>query len=201
MAYGGRAGRRDLLAAVGPGDRARIRSASGAGAGDFVLHTGELAAPSFTDRVYTAALQLRFGVTRMPGTSTGLCQLVKKDGALCMARMTGPDHCMRCRHGTAYYAVHHAIADMVHCWYRTAGYHATREACVPALSTTSASGAIKDAYLDVAALSSTNPDAYIDVTVRHAPSDHYMPRASEVDGATFSIAASDKKRTYPTKGG
>ena len=76
LAYGGRAGRRDLLAAVGPGDRARIRSASGTGAGDFMLHTGELAAPSFTDRVYTAALQLRFGVTRMPGTSTGLCQLV-----------------------------------------------------------------------------------------------------------------------------
>ena len=55
--------------------------------------------------------------------------------------------------------------------------------------------------LDVAALSSTNPDAYVDVTVRHAPSDHYMPRAAEVDGATFVVAEGDKRRTYPTRGG
>ena len=116
---------------------------------------------------------------------------------MCMAHMSGPDHCMRCRHGTAYYAVHHGIADLVHSWYRSANFHATREACIPALATTTSSGGTKDAYLDVAALSSANPDAYIDVTVRHAPADHYMPRAAEVDGATFVVAESDKRRTYP----
>ena len=93
------------------------------------------------------------------------------------------------------------MADTVHTWFGAAGYRATREACVPALATTDREGNHKDAYLDVQAIACDKPDFLIDVTVRHAPSKHYMPKAAEQDGSTFEPADKDKQRTYPARGG
>ena len=58
-----------------------------------------------------------------------------------------------------------------------------------------------DAYMDVQAIHGACEDALIDITIRHAPCKHYMPRAADHDGSTFGPADKDKQRTYPPRSG
>ena len=93
--------------------------------------------------------------------------------------------------GRPYYQAHDDLADLALGWYRAAGYHSTREACIPSLAKVK-DGKVLDAIMHVEAVSGILPEVLVDVTVRHAPAQHYMPRAADHDGATFDPADKDK---------
>ena len=112
----------------------------------------------------------------------------------------GGDHPFRCKHGPAYYTVHHAVADEGRTMYAAAGYYAAREVCIPRLAREK-KGKLVDAYMDIHAVHGTMPEYMVDVTVRHAPSKHYMPMAGNHDGYAIRQAEKEKRVQYPSTGG
>jgi hypothetical protein len=201
-----------VLAGRSQRGRARLRSAAGDEAGLFLQALPDSTATTFADTEFRRALWWRLGLPQAPQGSP--CRLQKTvaagaDPAPCgCAIIDDGDHAVTCKKGRGIQRMHDVVAAVACQACKDAGLEARREIIVPewarwTTATPTKPAECREARLDVCAWSPAAllRDLNVDATVRHALSQRYRSRAAREDGAATLMAAAEKERRYPLKGG
>ena len=169
--------REALLATLDEGDRARVRSCGGPGAGAWVHCAPTSRALQFTDLEYRVSTRLRLGVPLGLGGARELCRnryaTRERRGEECRAPL-GADgyHALTCLIGGRPIRRHHGLRDLAAELGRDAGYHATTKHREPAWARVrvGVDGREEHEHADLDVRLERPPDdplTYLDVVVTH----------------------------------
>ena len=192
--------RQRLLGALPPNQAAQLRSASGKGAGSWLLPPTE-EDHVLADAHYLPALALRLQLPR-PAAASATCLRRREDGALCGADLGAtPGHCLGCHVGGGTTQRHDGVRDWLAGWLRARGATGVgTEQFVPAWDRARADGSVEAARLDVVYADPAAGVSYVDVVVTDAAlgADTPAGRSRAVrDGAAAAAAEERKHRRYP----
>ena len=189
-----------LLNALPPQRAAQLRSASGAGAGSWLLPPTTLA-HCLADPHFLTAVALRLQLPPPPQASSK-CLRCRPDGTPCGADLSNdPVHPCGCQIGGGTVTRHDCVRDWLAAWLKQRGASGVAtEQFVPAWDRMGQDGATEAAKLDVVLADPTSGVLYVDVVVTDAAAEAGTPAGrsrARRDGAAAAAAEEKKHRRYP----
>ena len=189
-----------LLNSLPPQRAAQLRSASGAGAGSWLLPPSS-AARCLADPHFQTAAALRLQLPPPPEASS-VCLRCRPDGARCGADLTqDPVHPCGCQIGGGTVTRHDCVRDWLASWLMQRGAGGvTTEQFVPAWDRVGRDGTTEAAKLDVAFFDPTAGAMFADVVVTDAAAGAGTPAGqsrARHDGAAAAASEEKKHRRYP----